>query len=79
MSERMTSITLPSLQGGAGLAEYGRKTPAEMIAQLRAYADQNKKDAEAILAASDDDFHVATYLGTHSRRAYTILQKGNTE
>lgn len=78
MAERMTSIRLPSLSGGAGLADWGRKTVPEMITQIREHATRNLKDAEAILAAPDDAFHVATFLGPHAQRRYVILQKGTT-
>lgn len=75
MSERMTGIHLPGLFG-AGFADYGRKTVPEMIAQLRAKAEQEKRDAEAILAAADDDFRVTTYVGHLVQRNREVLQPG---
>lgn len=75
MSERMTAIFLPG-EYGSGLADRGRKTVPEMIATLRAYAAQQKAAYEAILAASDDDFRVETYVGVHVQRERVIWQKG---
>ncbi len=63
MSERMTSVHLPSLGPGSGWAEYGRKGRAEMIYLLRRRAQIQKEEAERILAAPDEEFEVATYLG----------------
>lgn len=75
MSDRFTSIDLPNCFG-SGLAEYGRKTPAEMIAAIRSYAEHKKAVAEAILAADDNDFYIATYEGVHVRRNREIIQNG---
>ena len=74
MSQRMTAIGLPSLRRGAGLAEYGLVPPSEMVATIRRYAEQQKLEAEAILAASDADFLVETYVGVHTKRQRQILQ-----
>ncbi|GEL47793.1 hypothetical protein CHO01_29090 [Cellulomonas hominis] len=76
MSERMTGITLPGLPPGAGLADYGRKSPQEMITQLRAHATVEARNALAILAAAEEDFRVETYTGVHVRRDRQVLQPG---
>jgi|SRR5579859_6148367 len=73
MSERLTSINLP---GGAGYADYGRKTIAEMIALARRHATLAKQEAEEILAAKDSDFHICTYQGVHVQRNRIVLQEG---
>ena len=75
MSERMTGIHLPGLFG-SGLADYGRKSVPEMIAQLRAKAAHDKEQAEAILAADDDAFHVSTYVGVFVEKKREVLQQG---
>lgn len=75
MSERLTSIKLPGVFG-SGIADYGRKTAPEMIAQLRRYAENQRAVAEAILAADDDDFCVTTYLGVHVQRQRETIQIG---
>ena len=75
MSDRLTSINLPGVFG-SGLADWGRKTPAEMIAKLRAKATEDKAVADAVLAASDGDFHVQTYVGVHVERKKEVLQEG---
>ncbi len=73
----MTSVDLPG-RFGAGYADYGRKTVAEMVALIRDHAELAKRDAEAILAAKDTDFHVETYCGIHVRRSREILQAGKS-
>ena len=72
MSERMTAVRLP---GGGSLADRGRRTPTEMIQQIREYAKHEKAKAEAILAADDKDFHVVTYVGVYVHRNPEILQE----
>jgi hypothetical protein len=76
MSDRMTSVELPELGGQYGWAEWGRKPVLEMITMLREKASRDKAAAEAILAASDEDFHVETYVGVHVQRNRTVLQPG---
>lgn len=75
MSERLTSIHLKGVSG-AGLADYGRKSAAEMVEQLRAYARRQIESAEAVLAAPASDFTVATYVGVHVQRQREIIQHG---
>ncbi len=77
MSERLTSIDLPGVFG-SGYADWGRRSVFHMIAELRRKAQHDKMVAEAILKASDGDFHVETYLGIHVRRNLEILQDGKT-
>lgn len=76
MSERMTSITLPGLNSGHGIADWGRKTPEEMVERLRSYAERQKAAAERILAAAPSDFRVETYVGVHVQRQKEVLQEG---
>jgi hypothetical protein len=71
--DRMTSINLPGIFG-SGVADWGRKTAAEMIVILRMKAEHDKRIAEAILAAPDEYFQVETYLGVHVRRSREIVQ-----
>jgi len=33
-------------------------------------------DAEAVIAAADDDFKIATYRGVHVKRDYKVIQAG---
>lgn len=76
MADRMTSIHLPGLRRGAGLADWGRKTPAEMTAQYRKNAQLHLDEAKAVLEAADADFHVETYVGVLVRRDRETLQEG---
>ena len=78
MSERMTSIELPG-HYGAGMADYGRKTVAEMVKLIREHAELMKHDAEAILKAKDREFYVCTHLGVYVRRNLVVLQHGNSK
>lgn len=75
MAERMTAIDLPG-HFDSGLADWGVKSVEEMVSMLREKAARDKAVAEAILAASDDDFRVQTYRGVHVRHDRKILQKG---
>lgn len=75
MSNRMTSIDLPGVRG-SGIAEWGRKTPAEMITLLRQHAESQRAAAESIIAACDKDFYVQTYVGIYMQRQREVLQKG---
>ena len=74
MSARMTSIHLPGIFG-SGVADWGKNTIPEMVALLRSKAEQDKAVAEAIISASDDQFHVETYIGVHAKRHRMVLQK----
>jgi hypothetical protein len=78
MADRLTGIDLPGVWG-SGLADWGRKDPAEMIKMLRAKAADDKATAEKILAASDADFHIQTYVGVHRRRQVEVLQQGRAK
>lgn len=71
----MTSIHLKGVSG-AGWAEYGRKSAAEMVEQIRDYARHQMAIAEAILAAPASDFTVATYVGVHVQRKRETIQDG---
>ena len=75
MAARMTSIELPGLFG-SGLAEWGRKTPAEMIERYRSYAQSQIDLYAAILAAPDEDYRIETYRGVHVQRDTEVLQEG---
>ena len=75
MSERMTGISLPGVFG-SGLGGRGRKSVPEMIATYRRYAESQKALFDAILAASDDDFHITTHTGVYVERNIEVLQPG---
>jgi len=73
-NERFTRIYLKGR--GCSLADYGRRTPSEMIGQVRDMARSDLKRSQEILAAADDEFRVETYTGVHVRRNVEILQAG---
>ncbi|MCJ8053826.1 hypothetical protein GB928_018375 [Shinella curvata] len=72
MAERMTSIRLPGSKH-VGLADWGRKSREEMIKMIRDHAADQRSMADAILAASDDDFLVETYTGVHVHRNREVI------
>ncbi len=65
--------TIASLKHQSGLAEHGRLTRAEAIKSLRDMAVHQKKDAEAILNASDEDFYVRVVRGVHVQHMVEVL------
>ena len=76
-SERMTSINLPGTGSWCGgFADWGIIPPAQMIKEHRARAVALKRDAEAVIAAADDDFKIATYRGVYVKRDYKVIQAG---
>lgn len=76
MSERFTTVTLPGLRGGYGWSDRGRVPAREIIAAFRRLAAEDLAAAQAVLAASDDDFLVTTEIGVHVRRRQEIIQPG---
>jgi len=74
MSDRLTSI---SLEDGALLADWGLKTPEEMIKQAREYADSLRRKAAQIDATADHEFQVETYVGVHVMRNRKVLQQSS--
>lgn len=74
MSERMTSVTVRVAGFGSGVAEYGRRTRVEMISMLRKKAARDKREAEQILAAADEDFIVETYVGVYAHKNLEVVE-----
>ena len=57
----------------AGIADYGRRTRAEMIEQYRRHYQRKLDDAQAALAVPDEDLEVVTYLGLYARRKLEVV------
>lgn len=78
MSDEQRRLTGIHLIGSPwnGLANWGKRTPKEMIEWARSIAVVDKAIAEQILAASDEDFHVTTFIGVHVQKKREVLQKG---
>jgi hypothetical protein len=76
MSRKLTRILLPGQRGYGGLMDWGELTAEEMIRQFRAHAANLRKQAEAIEAASDDDFRVDVVRGAHKEELIRNLQPG---
>lgn len=76
MSERYTTITLPGAPAGTGYSLHGYRSVEEMIKTIRENAEQDKKVAEAVLAAADNDFRVVSHLGVIVRRFPEVIQEG---
>lgn len=72
----MTSVHLPGMRNGAGYAVYGRSSAEEMIATIRTHAQSQFDEAKEILAASDEEFRVETYLGSWVQRNKEVIQEG---
>jgi hypothetical protein len=47
-----------------------------MIAIIRRVALRQKDEAEAILAAADEDFHIETYRGVFVKNNREVIQAG---
>ena len=62
MSNILTRIKLPG-HFGTGRANWGRRSPAEMLEWFRAGALHDKKEAEAILSAPDYAFQIDVIRG----------------
>ena len=76
MSDILTEINLPGTRYKGGFADWGRKTPAEMIAMVRRMAQNDLDSAQACLAALDGDFRVTIVRGSLTRRHIKTLQEG---
>ena len=61
---------------GSGIADWGTKTPSEMLAMIRDHASEQRRIADEILNASDSEFRIETYLGPHAQRDRKIIQAG---
>lgn len=78
MSERMTAIHLLGTTR-PGIADWGMKTAPEMIEQYRSYARNLLEEAQAVLAASDEEFMVESYRGPWAMRDRKIIQQGRQQ
>lgn len=78
--ERMTAISLPGTSHWiGGFAEWGEVSRDAMIAAHRMRAKKALQDAQAVLDAADEDFHIATYRGVHVQRDYKVIQQGKPQ
>lgn len=75
MTDRLTGIHLPGCDY-AGIAEWGRCSKDDMLALIRRQAETMKRQADAILDATDDDFRITTYLGPLAMRNIEVIQEG---
>jgi hypothetical protein len=77
MSERMTHVgprdrtKIPHPTLGVGLEAYGRHDRPEMIRRLREFHQAYLEQAQAVLALTDDELIVTTYLGSYAQRGKT--------
>lgn len=76
MSERITSISVPGLSHGSGLAEWGRVSVPDMIKAIRDYSARLRTQADAIDACKDEDFIIETYIGPYAMKNREVLQAG---
>lgn len=75
MADILTEINLPGIDG-SGIANWGERSPAEMVAYIRSHFQREKGIAEMVLAAADEDFRIGVVKGVHARRRVRLLQDG---
>lgn len=61
-------LTVASLPGVPGLADWGRLSRAEIIRRTREMAAYNKEQAEKLLAAPDEAFNVRVVKGARKMK-----------
>jgi hypothetical protein len=71
VSDRLTSATAPGI---AGVADYGRKSRAEMVSQFKRYYRQQLREAEQALAIADEDIVVETFLGPYAMKNREVVR-----
>lgn len=64
MSDILTRIGIPGNRRGNGFMDWGRKTPAEMIAMMRAKADHMREQVALIDATPDAGFEIEVVRGS---------------
>lgn len=70
MGERYTSASAP---GCSGIADPGRKSRAQMIAEFRIFYEFQRAEAEHALSLSDDEITVETYVGAYVQRRKEVV------
>jgi hypothetical protein len=75
MSDLLTTIRLPGARD-SGLADWGRKTVPEMIAQYRAYHQARLETEMLALDALDEDYRVTIVRGSVINKHVETLQEG---
>ncbi|MFC3697067.1 hypothetical protein ACFOOJ_06400 [Sphingobium xenophagum] len=71
----MTRIGLPGANPSIALMDYGEMSCADMIAQLRTYADHLRAKVNLIDAAADGDFQIDVIRGPYVQHHVRELQK----
>lgn len=71
MSDRMTGVCA---HGVGGVADFGRKTRAEMIQQYRDYYEHQRDEAIRALAVADSELVVETYLGPYAMKNREVVR-----
>lgn len=64
MTDKLTRIKVRGAKHSLGIMDWGEKTYAEMLAQLRARARQQLAEAQEVLATPDDGFDVDVVRGS---------------
>jgi hypothetical protein len=63
MTDIYTRIQIRGAKHSSGLMDWGVKTHADMVAHLRAYAEQQLAEAQEVLATPDSGFDVDIVRG----------------
>lgn len=72
MSDRMTSASAYA-HGVSGVADYGRKTRAEMLQRYRDYYRRQIEEAEKALAVPEDEIVTETFLGLYAQKNREVV------
>lgn len=79
MTDKLTRIKIPGQRSGWGLMDWGKKSPAEMVAQMRSYAEELRAHAAAIDATRDEDFCIQIVLGSAKQAVSETIQEGRAK
>ncbi|PDT15876.1 hypothetical protein CO670_15375 [Rhizobium sp. J15] len=77
MSEKLTRIRLPGQNDYRGFMDWGEVEPAKIIHSVRDRAAQLRREAEAIEAATDDEFQIDVIRGPYVQHHVRELQKSS--
>lgn len=77
MSEKLTSISLPGQYAFGGLMDWGERSAADMIQQVKKHAKHLREQADMIDEAADSEFQIDVVRGSLIRRHVREVQKSS--
>lgn len=78
MGDKLTRIRLPGLPNREGFMDWGEHQPSVMISAMRRRAAHMREVADAIDAASDEDFEIAVIRGPCVQHMVRMVQAGKS-